>query len=85
MRVHPALRRQGIGEKMLRLLVTQAREAGRTRLMGPFVREGGPGMPWSKRFGFEPAPGTPEQLADTIRAEEKKFAELVRRTGATAD
>lgn len=37
------------------------------------------------RFGFEPAPGTPEQLADFIRAEEKKFAELVRRTGATAD
>jgi tripartite-type tricarboxylate transporter receptor subunit TctC len=38
-----------------------------------------------QRFGFEPAPGTPEQLADTIRADEKKFAELVRRTGATAD
>ena len=38
-----------------------------------------------QRFGFEAAPGTPEQLADTIRAEEKKFAELVRRTGATAD
>jgi tripartite-type tricarboxylate transporter receptor subunit TctC len=37
------------------------------------------------RFGFEAAPGTPEQLADVIRAEEKKFAELVRRTGATAD
>ena len=38
-----------------------------------------------QRFGFEPAPGTPQQLADTIRADEKKFAELVRRTGATAD
>ncbi len=38
-----------------------------------------------QRFGFEAAPGTPEQLADIIRAEEKKFAELVRRTGATAD
>jgi tripartite-type tricarboxylate transporter receptor subunit TctC len=38
-----------------------------------------------KRFGFEPAPGTPEQLAEVIRTEEKKFAELVRRTGATAD
>ena len=37
------------------------------------------------RFGFEAAPSTPEQLADVIRAEEKKFAELVRRTGATAD
>jgi tripartite-type tricarboxylate transporter receptor subunit TctC len=38
-----------------------------------------------RRFGFEPAPGTPEQLAEVIRTEEKKFAELVRRTGATAD
>ena len=38
-----------------------------------------------QRFGFDAAPGTPEQLADTIRADEKKFAELVRRTGATAD
>ena len=38
-----------------------------------------------QRFGFEPAPGTPEQLAEIIRADEKKFAELVRRTGATAD
>jgi tripartite-type tricarboxylate transporter receptor subunit TctC len=38
-----------------------------------------------ERFGFEAAPGTPEQLADVFRADEKKFAELVRRTGATAD
>jgi len=38
-----------------------------------------------ERFGFEAAPGTPEQLADIIRADEKKFAELARRTGATAD
>ena len=38
-----------------------------------------------QRFGFDAAPGTPEQLADTIRADEEKFAELVRRTGATAD
>ena len=38
-----------------------------------------------ERFGFEAAPGTPEQLAGVFRADEKKFAELVRRTGATAD
>jgi len=38
-----------------------------------------------QRFAFEPAPGTPEQLAEVIRADEKKFAELVRRTGATAE
>jgi tripartite-type tricarboxylate transporter receptor subunit TctC len=38
-----------------------------------------------ERFGFEAAPGTPEQLADIFRADEKKFADLVRRTGATAD
>lgn len=54
-RVHPQLRRQGIGEQMLRVLVAQAREAGRARLMGSQVREGGPGIPWAKRFGFEPA------------------------------
>jgi tripartite-type tricarboxylate transporter receptor subunit TctC len=38
-----------------------------------------------RRFGFEAAPGTPEQFAEIISADEKKFAELVRRTGATAD
>ena len=38
-----------------------------------------------QNFGFEAAPDTPEQLAEEIRADAKKFAELVRRTGATAD
>ena len=38
-----------------------------------------------QRFGFEAAPGTPEQFADVIRADAKKYGELVRRTGATAD
>jgi tripartite-type tricarboxylate transporter receptor subunit TctC len=38
-----------------------------------------------QNFGFEAAPGTPAQLADTIRIEAKKYGELVRRTGATAD
>jgi tripartite-type tricarboxylate transporter receptor subunit TctC len=38
-----------------------------------------------RNFGFQAAPGTPEQLAETIRADAKKYAELVRRTGATAD
>jgi tripartite-type tricarboxylate transporter receptor subunit TctC len=36
-------------------------------------------------FGFDAAAGTPEQFADEIRADAKKYAELVRRTGATAD
>jgi tripartite-type tricarboxylate transporter receptor subunit TctC len=36
-------------------------------------------------FGFEAAPETPEQLGDEIRADAKKYAEIVRRTGATAD
>jgi tripartite-type tricarboxylate transporter receptor subunit TctC len=36
-------------------------------------------------MGFEPAPGTPEQLADAIRSDAKTYAELVRLTGATAD
>ena len=38
-----------------------------------------------QNFGFEAAPGTPEQLAETIRVEAKKYGELVRRTGATAE
>jgi len=38
-----------------------------------------------KSFGFEGAPGGPEQLAETIRIEAKKFGEVVRRTGASAD
>ena len=36
-------------------------------------------------FGFEAAPGTPEQLAEAIRADTKTYAELVRLTGASAD
>ena len=36
-------------------------------------------------FGFDGAPWTPEQFAEQIRADAKKFGELVRRTGATAD
>jgi len=36
-------------------------------------------------FGFEAAPESPDQLAEEIRADAKKYAELVRRTGATAD
>jgi tripartite-type tricarboxylate transporter receptor subunit TctC len=36
-------------------------------------------------FGFDAAPGTPEQLAAFIAAESKRFAELVKRTGATAE
>jgi tripartite-type tricarboxylate transporter receptor subunit TctC len=38
-----------------------------------------------KTFGFEPAPATPEQFAEAIRAEAKQYAEIVRRTGASAD
>ena len=36
-------------------------------------------------FGFDAAPGTPEQFAEEIRADAKKYAELVKRTGASAD
>ena len=39
----------------------------------------------TQMFGFEAAPQTPEQLAEEIRADARKYAELVRRTGATAD
>lgn len=38
-----------------------------------------------KTFGFEPAVVTPGQFAEVIRADQAKYAEIVRRTGATAD
>ena len=38
-----------------------------------------------KTFGFEPAVVTPEQFADVIRADQAKYADIVRRTGASAD
>jgi tripartite-type tricarboxylate transporter receptor subunit TctC len=36
-------------------------------------------------FGFDGASQTPEQLGDEIRADARKYAELVKRTGASAD
>jgi len=36
-------------------------------------------------LGFEPFPMTPEQLAELIRTDTAKYADLVRRTGASAD
>ncbi len=38
-----------------------------------------------KILGFEASPGTPEQLAETIRADTKTYGDLVRLTGATPD
>ncbi len=38
-----------------------------------------------KILGFEPSPGTPEQLAAEIRSDTKTYGDLVRLTGATAD
>jgi len=38
-----------------------------------------------KILGFEPTPGTPEQLAEEIRRDTKTYGDLVRLTGATAD
>ncbi len=38
-----------------------------------------------KTFGFEPAVVTPDQFAEVIRADQTKYAEIVRRTGASAE
>ena len=38
-----------------------------------------------KVLGFEPSPGSPERLAEAIRADLKTYGDLVRLTGATAD
>lgn len=36
-------------------------------------------------MGYTPAPSTPEQLAELIRVDTRKNAELVKRTGAKLD
>jgi hypothetical protein len=36
-------------------------------------------------FGYEPAPATPGEIAELIRVDTRKNAEIVRRSGATAD
>jgi len=36
-------------------------------------------------FGFEAAPETPEQMGDEFASDTRKFSELVKRTGATAE
>ena len=38
-----------------------------------------------KAMGFTASPGTPEELAEAIRADTKTYADLVRLTGASAD
>ncbi len=38
-----------------------------------------------KTFGFEPKSTTPEQFAELIRSDLKRYTEIVRRTGATAN
>jgi hypothetical protein len=36
-------------------------------------------------FGFEPAPASPEEIEALIRADTRRNAEVVRRSGARAD
>jgi tripartite-type tricarboxylate transporter receptor subunit TctC len=36
-------------------------------------------------FGFDPAPMTPEEMTELIRIDRKNSAEVVKRSGATAD
>ena len=38
-----------------------------------------------KTFGFQGAPVTPDHFAEVIRTDQKRYAEIVRRTGATAN
>ncbi len=52
MKVHPGLWRQGIGTAFLRVLCSEAKSAGRTRIMGLPVRVGGSGEQWAERVGF---------------------------------
>ncbi len=38
-----------------------------------------------KQLGFEPTPSTPETLAALVKTDSRKYAELIRRTGAVAE
>ena len=38
-----------------------------------------------KQLGFEPTPSTPEALGALVKSDGRKYAELIRRTGAVAD
>ena len=38
-----------------------------------------------KTFGFDPAPATPDEVAQVFRSDAKRFAEVVQRTGATSE
>jgi tripartite-type tricarboxylate transporter receptor subunit TctC len=40
---------------------------------------------YMRNGGWEPSPMTPEQLAELIRKDTKRYAELVQRTGARID
>ncbi|TDU01902.1 acetyltransferase (GNAT) family protein [Streptomyces sp. 846.5] len=51
--VHPDRRRGGIGTDFLKVMLAQARAAGRTSVIGPFVRFGHAGEFWTARVGFK--------------------------------
>jgi tripartite-type tricarboxylate transporter receptor subunit TctC len=38
-----------------------------------------------KQLGFEPTPSTPDHLAALVKSDSRRYAELIRRTGATAE
>ncbi|MFC1403067.1 MULTISPECIES: GNAT family N-acetyltransferase [Streptacidiphilus] len=62
--VHPDRRREGIGTEFLKVMLAEARAAGRSSVLGPFVRYGHAGESWTSRLGFKPGPSSLLQQLD---------------------
>jgi len=68
--VHPDLRRQGIGTRLLHTVTPTLRDRGRTAVQGYDVTKGGAGDQWAKALGFR---GMYSTLVQVLR-----FAEVER-------
>ena len=66
---------RGVPADVIRKINTDVNQILRTPEVIAYMRNG----------GWEPAPMTPEQLAELIRKDTKRYAELVQRTGAKID
>src|ERR1700677_128175 len=72
-RVHPDLRRQGIGTAVLRALLPEIRALGRARLTGQSVLAGGAGEQWAVKLGFTRMHGFVIQRLDVADADQASW------------
>jgi mycothiol synthase len=68
-RVHPEVRRQGVATEVFPFMLASARSAGRTRILTAPIREGGGGVPWVTRLGFEQVQANVVQQLDLTTAD----------------